>query len=504
MTVAEHLPQSGWAGRVRRVWKPGCWLPLFSALLLFAAYPPLDVGHFAWIALVPLLFALAEGGFWRGFRRAWWFGTLFFLGNLMWLLQFIADWTGSMPLALLPWLLLSIIEGLYIALFGGAVGLACRRFGSLGLLVAPPAWAFTEWLRSSWPAGGFGWAQLSYTQWKSPVLLAPVAVGGTHLLAFLIVLTGVGVVVVLGKPQRPGVGFALLVGVGAVVGYSQLLFLDALRVIPTVRLAAAQPAFDVFHSSEFEWGGEFEQWKQDRLEAAGLAGVQVVVFPESYQFAPPRPERPPPTGYIASGHRVVDGKVYHTAYGVSPDGTVTTYDKSRLVIFGEYVPFRDRLPFLQAFRVPGGDVTAAPPGRPLRVRGLDVAIGICFENLFPEVLRAQVRQGADLIAVLSLDDWYPPAGIEQHAAVAVVRAVECRRPLVRSGSTGVTMIVTARGVVVADLPIGVREMVIADVPVARRTDVPGWLHDWFPWLCLVGVIAALVWRKRETAAQTER
>ncbi|MEP0765966.1 MAG: apolipoprotein N-acyltransferase [Fimbriimonadia bacterium] len=499
MTVAEHVPQPAWVGLLRRVWKPGCWLPLLSALLLFAAYPPLDLGYLAWIALVPLLFALAEGGFWRGFRRALWFGTLFFLGNLIWLLQFIANWIGSIPLAFLPWVLLSIIEGLYIALFGGAVALACRRYGSLGLIIAPPAWGFTEWLRSSWPAGGFGWAQLSYTQWKSPVLLAPVAVGGTHLLAFLIVLTAVGVVLALGKPQRQGLGFVLLVAVAVVLGTSQLLFLRALPVTDTIRVAAAQPAFDVIHSSEFEWGGEFEQWKQDRLEAAGLAGVQVVVFPESYQFAPPRPERPPPTGYIASGHRVVNGKVYHTAYGASPDGTVTTYDKSRLVIFGEYVPFRDRLPFLDAFRLPGGDVTAAPPGQPLRVRGLDVVIGICFENLFPEVLRAQVRQGADLIAVLSLDDWYPPAGINQHAAVAVVRAVECRRPLVRSGSTGVTMIVSARGVVLASLPIGVREMVIADVPVASRTDVPGRLHDLFPWLCLIGVIAALAWRKRKPA-----
>lgn len=503
MTASEQPHQPAWTSRLWRGWGPGCLLPLLSALLLVGAFPPMDLGYLAWIALVPLLFALVEGGFWRGFRRAWWFGTLFFLGNLMWLLQFIADWTGSVPLALLPWVLLSLIEGLYMGLFGGSVSLACRRYGSLGLLVAPPAWALTEWLRSSWPAGGFGWAQLSYTQWKSPVLLAPVAVGGTHALAFLIVLTAVGVVLALGRPQRQAPGFVLLVVAAATVAASQLRFASATAGAETVRVAAAQPAFDVIHSSEFEWGAEFERWKQDRLEAAGLAGARVVVFPESYQFAPPSPQRPPPTGYIASGHRVMDGKVYHTAYGVSPDGTVSTYDKSRLVIFGEYVPYRDRLPFLDAFRLPGGDVTAAPPGRALRVRGLDVAIGICFENLFPEVLRAQVRQGADLIAVLSLDDWYPPGGMNQHAAVAVVRAVECHRPLIRSGSTGVTMIVTARGVVLARLPIGAREMIIADVPVARRDDVPGWPHDWFHWMCLVAVVATLAWRWRRPSDQTE-
>jgi apolipoprotein N-acyltransferase len=480
--------------RPRPSWN-GLGLPALSALLLYAAFPPANFGWLAWVAFVPLLISLRDGGFWRGFRRGWWFGTLFFLANLLWLWGFVADWTGSSPLGAVPWLLLSLIEGLYIAVFAGVVSLGCRR-ATWGLLLAPPAWAATEHLRSVWPAGGFAWAQLSYSQWEHPLLLQPAGWAGTHFLGFAIVLVNVGIVYALwverGSRVAAAVGVLFVAGVVA----SLVAFVGS----PDARnltVWAAQPALDVKDASVADWYPQFLRFKNRTLTAA--RGADLVVFPEAYQPQPPEDTASAPAPYVISGQRFVDGDVYQTAYGVTPgQATYSTLDKTRLVVFGEFVPFRGRLPLLEHFKVPGGDVTAAPPGSPLQVGDLRVGVAICFESLFPEVLRRQAAQGVDVLVVMTLDDWFAGrAGTAQHAAASVVRAVECAKPLVRSGSAGITMIVDRHGRIVGRLPEGEQAALEAAVGTTPREARPGPLHVWFQWLCYLALPAPLLggWKR---------
>jgi predicted amidohydrolase/membrane protease YdiL (CAAX protease family) len=124
----------------------------------------------------------------------------------------------------------------------------------------------------------------------------------------------------------------------------------------------------------------------------------------------------------------LEGGRSNIAVAVSPSGqAVGRYDKVRLVAFGEF---------------------GLIPGRrhdPLRTPAGRVGVAICFESIFPDVTRALVRNGAEILAVVTNDGWFSGTGGRQHAAHSVLRAVETGRWVVRAANTGLTMLVDPRG-----------------------------------------------------------
>ena len=176
------------------------------------------------------------------------------------------------------------------------------------------------------------------------------------------------------------------------------------------------------------------------------------------------------------------------------DGEWQYADKVRLVIFGEYVPFRDRLGFLSGFNLPAGDLHPGSEVTTLEVNGIRVGGLLCFEALFEEVAREHAANGAELLAVMSLDDWYQRTGaIEMLKAAAVLRAVENRLPVVRSAPLGPSLIVNERGQILAEASIGETTAVRAEVTVAPSRSV--WLRYVFPWFALGVWLLFTLWRR---------
>jgi apolipoprotein N-acyltransferase len=123
--------------------------------------------------------------------------------------------------------------------------------------------------------------------------------------------------------------------------------------------------------------------------------------------------------------------------GVAREG----YAKRKLVPFGEYIPLRPILGWLDKLVPIGGDFQRGTEARPLLVpvRSGQVRVGvlICYEDIFPEFARASTLAGAEMLAVLTNDAWFGEGGAAyQHAASSVLRAVETRRPVLRCGNSG--------------------------------------------------------------------
>jgi apolipoprotein N-acyltransferase len=117
------------------------------------------------------------------------------------------------------------------------------------------------------------------------------------------------------------------------------------------------------------------------------------------------------------------------------------YAKRKLVPFGEYIPLRPVLGWLDKVVPIGGDFargdSAAPLSLPVGSARIQVGVLICYEDIFPALARANTRAGADILAVLTNNGWFGTGGAAyQHAAHSVLRAVENRRPLVRCGNGG--------------------------------------------------------------------
>jgi apolipoprotein N-acyltransferase len=135
--------------------------------------------------------------------------------------------------------------------------------------------------------------------------------------------------------------------------------------------------------------------------------------------------------------------LYNGAFVVDPLIGVQAvyYAKRHLVPFGEYVPLRPMLGWLDKVVPIEGDFQRGFEAQPLQVTmgGQPVAVGplICYEDVFPSLARDSVRAGADVLAVLTNDAWYGEGGAAyQHAAHSVLRAIETRRPVLRCGNGG--------------------------------------------------------------------
>jgi apolipoprotein N-acyltransferase len=142
-------------------------------------------------------------------------------------------------------------------------------------------------------------------------------------------------------------------------------------------------------------------------------------------------------------------RFFNSALLLKPDGQFhDKYYKAHLVPFGEYVPLKEFLPFLAPLVESVGDFSAGTIEKPLAWKEVKAGILICFESVFPEISRQWVKAGANVLINLTNDAWYGKSSAPYHSlAMAVFRAVETRRSLIRSANTGISAFVTPAGTI---------------------------------------------------------
>jgi apolipoprotein N-acyltransferase len=189
------------------------------------------------------------------------------------------------------------------------------------------------------------------------------------------------------------------------------------------------------------------------------------------------------------------GPIYQSAFGF--DGQWHYADKKRLVIFGEYVPFRNQLPFLRNFDLPSGDLSPAQRTSAIKLGRLSVGPMLCFEGLFADVAYAQANNDARVLAVMSIDDWYMGSNApDQLTAASVFRAVETGLPLVRSAGLGYSQVVNQHGQIVNRAKLGERELLSANLLLPTSRQVFAGIFV-FPIACVLSVMAVLLWPSRK-------
>jgi apolipoprotein N-acyltransferase len=131
---------------------------------------------------------------------------------------------------------------------------------------------------------------------------------------------------------------------------------------------------------------------------------------------------------------------YNSAYLINAESkTIEKYDKVHLVPFGEYVPFKKWLPFLGKMVAQVGDFKSGEKGETLSWNNQKLGILICFEIIFPGLSRAMVQNGTDFLINITNDAWFGKTSAPyQHFSMAIFRAVENKRFLVRAANTGIS------------------------------------------------------------------
>lgn len=462
------------------------------------AFPKADLGLVAFVALVPLLIAVRGVGWRTAAKLGFTTGLVFFAGSLYWVAATVVNYGG------LPWvvatgvlLLLAAYLALYVAGFGAAVAVL-GQCGPAFVLSTGAAWVAFELLRSHMFTG-FPWNLLGHSQYQNLPLIQIAAVTGVYGISFVVVGVNAAIADALVGPGGwcGRVGSLATAGllVGGALAFSSM---DNPQIAPpAIRVALLQGNI----AQEIKWDRDFQDetvrvYQNLTLAQAGFR-PDLVIWPETavpfFLRHDPRLSRVKRWADEIGAPLLVgapdwDGglppKYTVSAFLIAPENGISgKYDKIHLVPFGEYVPFKQILSFVNKLAqgaigdfTPGGEFTvfSIPSGK--------FAVSISYEIYFPSEVRRFVQNGAEFLVNITNDAWYGrSAAPYQHVAMMVFRAVENRRYLVRAANTGISAIVAPDGRIVSASGLFERTALRATIaanaaltPYARYGDVFGW------------------------------
>jgi apolipoprotein N-acyltransferase len=422
-----------------------------------------------------------------------------------------------------------VLLSCYIAAFGalfGAGHAALARQGLATPFAAAALWTALDHLRS-FALTGFPWATLGYAQHQNPWLLPLAAWGGVYALSFTSALGGAALAACAerGARRRPAprlafAAVALAHGLGALAPDPESGMRDE-----SVRVAVLQGNVD----QGVKWNRAFAERTlrtyEEQTRGAVAAGARLVVWPET--AVPGAIEGDPALRARLealardTGAQLVVGAVgvefgadgrprhyYDSGYAIDPSrGFSDRYDKTHLVPFGEYVPLRSLIGLFVgavARGIASADVT---PGERPRSVVIDAAEGelrvgvvICFELLFPDLVRRFAADGSELLLAITNDAWYGRTGApHQFLAITALRSAETGLWTARAANTGVSGFIDARGRVRQRTPVFEQAWRVADVPRARdprRSTFYVRHGDVFAVACWLGVLGLAVAARR--------
>jgi apolipoprotein N-acyltransferase len=419
----------------------------------------------ALVLLFPLALCLsAQRSFsWKqAFQKGWFTGWLAYTISLYWIALPIHNY------APLPWILaapcpvlVGMYLGLYPALFTLAAYWAQKTFSwffsgiFLGLV-----WICLEYIRNCFLTG-FPWNSLAQAFGPWPTFLQSLQIFGAF------VFTGILVTLIswlfFGWPQKKPLLLTVLI-TGTLWGYGfwqmheqppnvqtfsasivQGNIEQGLKWDPTYQNATVNKYLDL-STYELEHNDPlYIFWPETAmpfyLQTSSPLTQKVRNFCRKYSV------------YIFTGapgytyYEEGKYKLYNRAYLFNPQGNlVDVYEKEHLVPFGEYVPLKYFFPFLQKIVVGASDFAPGEHTDPLQANHLALGSLICYEVIFPQVVKKRVDHGANVLVNLSNDTWFGKSSApRQHLHQAILRAIENKRFIIRSTNTGISAFIDAHG-----------------------------------------------------------
>jgi apolipoprotein N-acyltransferase len=492
----------------------------------------------AWVALAPILLALVPRSHGRlatpkprrAFQLGLAAGLVYFAGALYWLVDVMVAYGGlPVPIALVVAALLVTYLALYPASFAVVVALLLRRFGLVALVLAPGVWVTTEFLRG-WLFTGFPWALVGASQAAFLPVAQLASVTGIYGMSALVVSASAALawLVAARGGRRAWLPLAVVAATVAVVGWGRARMAEGSLLVQgePIRVGIVQGNF----AQELKWDESLEPvilGRYLRLSADALAqGAQLVVWPESsvpfyFQNDPVRAGRIRELARQGRAHLLVGGdemeagsgdadgrarvRLYNAAFLLRPDGQVgAVYRKIHLVPFGEYVPLKRLLFFVSPLVQAVSDFTPGDRVTLLRVGDHAVSTAICYEAIYPELVRRFVSEGSELLTTITNDAWYGrSSAAQQHFELASMRAVEEGRYLVRAANTGISGIIDPYGRVLERTGLFETVVRVREVRFLHARTVYSRVGDIVAYGCAALTIGALLVARRARGRLTE-
>ncbi len=475
---------------------------LISGVMLTAAFPDTHLFLLAFFAIVPLWVSLGSMTPRQAFYAGMATGMTHYLTLIYWLIPTLTIYG---KIHLLPALACLVLLSAYLALYIGVFAFLIKR------LPVPPwltpiwggiIWVGLEFIRTH-ALTGFPWGVLGYTQVSNTLLLQTADLFGVLGISFILlvsngVLTRVWVFFRLTASteteknnwkHHPGIPLAygiLLLSVALGYGHFRLKTVDQwITAAPKPKISVIQGNIE----QDKKWDKAFKDFtvEQYRLLSLTAKSSDLIIWPETalpfyygrdavYSSRVDALVREIKSHFLIGSPAADIGdeiiRYYNRAYMLNPMAMVTsTYDKTHLVPFGEYVPLQDLLWFIEKLTAEAGNFSKGKTrGVPLEFDTHKTGVLICFEILFPGIARTFVANGADILTTITNDAWFGRTSAPaQHFAIAVLRAVENRRSVVRAANTGISGFIDPTGRVLSQTSLFETAALSQTVPALTQT-----------------------------------
>jgi apolipoprotein N-acyltransferase len=496
-------------------------LAVASGVLLVLSFPRFGHPAVGWIALAPLLVALmGRVSLMRAFTLGLTTGVIYFAGTLYWMTLVMAQYGDLSPIVAA---LINAAFVCYVALYPAIFALVFRRlassYGHAALAAAPLVWTATE-LGRAYLFSGFPWVLLGNSQATTLPILQLASVTGIFGVSALVAGVSAALAgVIVARAYRP----AALVLAGtlliAVWGNTRVRAGELTHEGQPIRVGLVQGNVDQGEKWSVARSAAILQTYLAMTRQAVDEGAQLVIWPESStpfrfedDFAGAAQLRAlaRATGvpilfgsdqieWQVNGTSRVPGHAFNSAFLVRADGSNGgVYRKMHLVPWGEYVPLKDLLFFVGPL-VEAIGTGFAPGTEPslLPVAGHPVSVSICYEIIFPDLVRRFVLEGSQLLTTITNDAWFGKTSAPyQHFEQASVRAGEEGRYLVRSANTGISGIVDPYGRVLVRTGIFQPSVVTGEARLLTGTTMYARIGDTFAYASAVVTIGLLLLARR--------
>ncbi|GJL78844.1 MAG: apolipoprotein N-acyltransferase [Nitrospinaceae bacterium] len=453
---------------------------------------------------------------------------LFYGFGLRWVTNTIVNY-GNLPMVVsyLILMLLAAYLSLYLALFCYLVKKWSQGNPLSVLFLAPGLWTSLEYLRSTHSKYGFSWLGLGYSQAGSLPVIQMAEITGVYGISSLIVFINASLFYALNKwLKRKGSAAgkkqaAIALGVSGLVlalwiGYGQMALNNwesDSKKGKSVKVGLAQGNIE----QHLKWNPLFQGQVMETYRTLSLKAAQskpdLIVWPEAaipfyYSLDKANSElikeivkttkTPLLLGSPYLEVRNQERVQFNSAFLIDTSGeTLGRYDKIHLVPFGEFVPFKEILWFVHKMVEGIGDFGRGTEARVFDLNGHKLAISICYEITFPDLVRQPVNRGAQFLVNITNDAWFGrSAASYQHMDMAALRAVENRVPIVRAANTGITGTIDPTGALRQTTELFEEEIVISEIhPNRQGKTFYAQNGDLFSQACLLltGVFALWIW-----------
>ncbi len=499
-------------------------LSLISGILLFLAFPPIDLYPLAWVAIIPLLISLSG----KKMKASFFLGTLtgfvYFMGTIYWVFNSMYFY-GGIPavFSLLILIALCLYLGAYIGIFAMLFKYLSRHSRFPALFIVPVLWVTLEFLRT-YALTGFPWSILGYSQYKFLTLIQIADITGVYGISFLVTaVNGAIFDVVLYWPKKLNkmplidrwpmpVGLSILILLLVLTLSYGMWRLGASEEGKKIRASVIQGNFE----QEVKWDIKFQRTIIDtykRLTAkAAAASPELIVWPETavpFVFGNSASSSDESltseivdfektlNTHLLFGSVLVKGikdstyLLSNSAVLLSPDGSVLSeYAKMHLVPYGEYVPLRRLFPFIEKLVVGIGDFISGKEYTVMNMQEAKISTLICYEIIFPGMVRKFADKGANLFVTITNDAWFGRSSAPyQHFSMGVFRAVENRTPVVRAANTGLSGFIDTKGRILKKSDIFVESVLTEDIALRSfKKSFYTRYGDLFAFFCIISCV----------------